>query len=809
VASIIKIKRSGTAAGAPSSLKSGELAYTYTNGVNRLYFGKGDDGSGNATSVVQIGGEFYTDLLSATAGTVTASKAVIVDANKKVDEWNVDNIKLDLNTISTTNENGALILDPNGSGLVQLYSSSDSWTLPKRGTSNSGYVLTNNGDGTTSWAAAGSTLTIKGDGETTEGITLLTETLSILGGTGIDSTVGTNSITISIDSTVATLTGIQTLTNKTLTSPDINGGTADSLTSLSVRDKSAAYDLIIASNSDANLTGDRTLTIDVNNANRKIDIGGDLTLGGAFTTSGASGVTLTSTGTTNVTLPTTGTLSTLGGIETLTNKTITAPDINGGTADSLTSFSLRDTAAAFDLFLTSTSNGLLSANRTLTIDVSNADRTIDLAGNLSIANNFTTSGNFALTLTTTASTNVTLPTTGTLATLAGTEVLTNKTIDGSQNTITNVSLTTGITGTLPVANGGTGTTTGSITGTGALTFTAGGTDTNVTLVPNGTGTVDVSNKRITSVATPTQSSDAATKGYVDAVKTGLDPKDSVRLATTTELAATYNNGTSGVGATLTNSGTQAALLVDGVPAANGDRVLVKNQSTATENGIYVATDIGSGSSNWVLTRATDFDTSAKVTPGAFTFVEEGNTQADSGFVMSADGAITIGASNITFVQFSGAGQIDAGDGLTKTGSVLSVNVDNSTIEIASDILRVKDAGVTYAKIQNADALSVLGRAANTSGSVGAITAGADYNILRRSGSTVGFGAVDLSQAGAVGTSVLGEANGGTGESSYTRGDLLVGDAATGLTKLTLGSAGKILQSNGTDLVYADIDGGTY
>lgn len=117
--------------------------------------------------------------------------------------------------------------------------------------------------------------------------------------------------------------------------------------------------------------------------------------------------------------------------QTLTNKTLTAPVIN-----SATTFSLRDTVVAFDLALASTSNANLTANRTLTLDVNNADRTIDIAGNLTLANNFTTAGNFALTLTTTAATNVTLPTTGTLATLAGTETLTNKTINLANNTIT-------------------------------------------------------------------------------------------------------------------------------------------------------------------------------------------------------------------------------------------------------------------------------------------------------------------------------------------------------------------------------------
>lgn len=127
MASIIKIKRS-TGTSAPGSLKSGELAYSYGagnagNGGDRLYFGKGDDGAGNATSIVQIGGEFYKNLLDHTAGTLTASSAIITDASNKIDQLNVDNITIDTNTISTTNLNGNLLLSPNGTGSVSVENS--------------------------------------------------------------------------------------------------------------------------------------------------------------------------------------------------------------------------------------------------------------------------------------------------------------------------------------------------------------------------------------------------------------------------------------------------------------------------------------------------------------------------------------------------------------------------------------------------------------------------------------------------------------------------------------------------------------
>jgi hypothetical protein len=240
---------------------------------------------------------------------------------------------------------------------------------------------------------------------------------------------------------------------------------------------------------------------------------------------------------------------------------------------------------------------------------------------------------------------------------------------------TGLSLTTGVTGILPVANGGTGTNSGSITGTGALTFTAGGSNTNVNLVPNGTGTVDVASKKITNVADPTAATDAANKQYVDGVAQGLDIKASVKAATTANIAGTYANGSSGVGATLTVT-FQGGLSIDGVSVNTiGDRLLVKDQSTAAQNGIYTVTTVGGPSVSPVLTRATDFDVNTEI-PGAFTFVETGTTNQDRGFVCTTDAGATIGTTNITFVQFSSAGSFTAGTGIDITSNTISLATGN-------------------------------------------------------------------------------------------------------------------------------------
>jgi hypothetical protein len=271
---------------------------------------------------------------------------------------------------------------------------------------------------------------------------------------------------------------------------------------------------------------------------------------------------------------------------------------------------------------------------------------------------------------------------------------------------------------------------------------------NVVIDPNGTGTVDVNTSRITSVTNPTGAQDAATKAYVDAVKTGLDVKDSVRAATTANItiATALNNGDA----------------LDGVTLATDDRVLVKNQSTGSQNGIYVVAASPA--------RSTDFDADAEVTAGAFTFVEEGTTNADSGWVLTTDGTITVGSTATAYAQFSGAGQITAGAGLTKSGNTLNAIGTANKITVAADAITIATGYVGQTS------LTTLG--------------------------TIATGTWQSTD--------IGVAYGGTGVSTFTSNGILYGNGAGAVQVTAAGTSGYFLYSNsGTPAWTNAIDGGTF
>ena len=230
---------------------------------------------------------------------------------------------------------------------------------------------------------------------------------------------------------------------------------------------------------------------------------------------------------------------------------------------------------------------------------------------------------------------------------------------------------------------------------------------NITLTPHGTGTVTVPSGYKDRAGFAADS--LATKEYVDSASSGLDVKDSCRVATTANLSATYDQSNG----RLDNNGTQAALTIDGVALSQNDRVMVKDQSEARQNGIYLVEIVGTNSTNWRLTRTQDANAGTELTGGTFTFVEEGTANSDNGYVFTHNGIPTLTDSTLAnntelpVSQFSGAGQVVAGAAMVKAGNTLDVNVDNTSIAVISDALSVKAGGVTNAMLAGSIANSKL------------------------------------------------------------------------------------------------------
>lgn len=234
------------------------------------------------------------------------------------------------------------------------------------------------------------------------------------------------------------------------------------------------------------------------------------------------------------------------------------------------------------------------------------------------------------------------------------------------------------------------------------------------------------------VLTPVGDTDAATKLYVDDTAAGLDFKESVTCATTADMGATY---AAGGGAAGNGQFTSVPATIDGVTLATGDRVLVKNESAATENGIYVVT-----ATTTIIDRATDHDSDAEVSAGNFTFVEEGTVNADTGWVLQGPDPLTINTSALDWVLFSTSGTLIAGIGLVKNGNVLDLDfseLTSATTITTADELIFQDGGVesriTVANfladrdIVTATANGVLVRTANDTYASRTLTAGGAGN----------------------------------------------------------------------------------
>ena len=272
------------------------------------------------------------------------------------------------------------------------------------------------------------------------------------------------------------------------------------------------------------------------------------------------------------------------------------------------------------------------------------------------------------------------------------------------------------------------------------------------------------------------------------------------VATTVSLTATYDNGTSGVGATLTFATPVTTL--DSYSLANEDRILVKNQADAKQNGVYVRT------SSTVWTRAADFNQITEITGADFLFVQKGASGGSTGWVQTDKVVSGVGSSDVTFVQFSAANSYLAGDGIDITGNTIKVKLDtNSGLSVSSGSLTISGIAGTAATTGLTYSAGVL--QIGTDGTSIDINASGNLEIKSTWVGQSAITTVGTISSGTWHGDVVTYAYGGTGQSSYAKGDILYASAANTLSKLAAGTDGMVLQQQGGVPTWAYMDGGTY
>ena len=418
----------------------------------------------------------------------------------------------------------------------------------------------------------------------------------------------------------------------------------------------------------------------------------------------------------------------------------------------------------------------------------------------------------------------------------------------------------------------------SVTGSGSIVLA-----TSPTLITPNLGVATATSIAMTSgtiTATPSNANDITNKSYVDAAVSNVNYHAACNYGTTADLGTvTYNNGASGVGATITKTSPFATLTIDGGNPSVGQRILVKNETSGQYNGIYTVTSVGSGSVGWVLTRATDYDQTGtgtnEIAPGDTTFIISGTTNAGTQWIQITDFPITIGTTPLTFVQIAGPGVYTAGTGLTLSSNTFSITNTSVTansygsstaiptftvnaqgqLTAASTAAVVAPAGTLSGTTLNATVVSSSLTSVGTIGTgtwngstitvpyggtglttatangvvygngtsaLGVTAAGTTGQVLvATTGSAPSWGAIPSTAAvtslsfgttgltpssattGAITVAgTLVAANGGTGQSSYTIGDILYASGTTALSKLADVATGSILVSGGVGVAPA-------